>query len=94
MRIFITIIVPFLLPTLLYLLWQMAVRRAPLGPGGSWLAMPWSWLAVAGLALAALLLYGINVRVGSALRGTYVPPQLIDGRIVPGHVVPADPARR
>jgi hypothetical protein len=94
MRIFLTIIVPFLIPTLLYVLWQLAVRRAPLGPGGLWLAMPWPWLALVGLALAALLLYGINVRVGSAPQGTYVAPQLIDGRIVPGHVVPTDPARR
>jgi uncharacterized protein DUF6111 len=91
-RILLTIVLPLLLPTLLYLLWLAASRRAALAGPAPWRDLPWVWLAAAGVALAALLLFFINIRVGS--QGTYVPPQYIDGRVVPGHVVPAEPAKR
>jgi len=41
--------------------------------------------------LAALLLFFVNIRVGS--QGTYVPPQYRDGRVVPGHVIPSEPGK-
>ena len=88
-RILLTIVLPLLLPTLLYLLWLTASRRAAWAAPAPWRDMPWVWLAAAGIVLAALLLFFINVRVGS--QGAYVPPKYIDGRIVPGHVVPAEP---
>jgi len=88
-RILLTIVLPLLLPTLLYLLWLAASRRAAFAMPVPWRDMPWVWLAAAGIVLAALLLFFINVRVGS--QGAYVPPKYIDGRIVPGHVVPAEP---
>jgi Family of unknown function (DUF6111) len=94
MRIFLTIVLPFLLPTILYVLWLVAMRRIELAGAASWRALPWPWLVAAGLMLMAALLYFVSIHVGGSAQGTYVPPQYIDGRIVPGHVVPADPARR
>ena len=90
-RILLTIVLPLLLPTLLYMLWLVASRRTALAAPSPWRDLPWIWLAAAGIVLAALLLFFINVRVGS--QGIYVPPKYIDGRVVPGHVVPAEPGR-
>ena len=91
-RILFTIVVPLLLPTLVYLLWLAAARRAVLAAPAPWRALPWPWLVGAGLALAAAMLYLIGTRLGGSAQGVYVPPQYIDGRIVPGHVEP--PANR
>jgi hypothetical protein len=91
-RILLTIAVPLLLPTLLYLLWLAAARRTVLAAPAPWRALPWPWLVGAGVALAAVMLYLVGTRIGGSPRGVYVPPQYIDGRVVPGHVVPP-PAR-
>jgi hypothetical protein len=87
-RILLTIVVPLLLPTLLYLLWLAAARHATFAAPGVWRALPWPWLVGAGVALAALMLYVIGTRIGGSPQGIYVPPQYIDGRVVPGHIVP------
>ena len=93
-RVFLTIVLPLLLPTLLYLLWLVATERAPITGPESWRGLPWPWLLAAGVALAALLLYVVMVGVGGPTQGKYVPPRYIDGRVVPGHVVPLEPAQR
>lgn len=92
-RIFLTIVLPLLLPTLVYALWLVAMRRAALAGPAPWRTLPWAWLVGAGLALATLLLFFVGVHVGSP-EGTYVPPRYIDGRVVPGHIVPPEPAKR
>jgi hypothetical protein len=94
MRIFLTIVLPFLLPTIVYVLWLLAMRRIELAGAAPWRTLPWPWLVAAGLMLMVGLLYFISIHVGGSAQGTYVPPRYIDGEIVPGHVVPADPARR
>jgi hypothetical protein len=87
-RIGVTIVLPLLLPTGLYLLWIM-VRRAPREQGArSWAALPWPWLVGAGILLLVTVLFGITVGFGTAKRGLYVAPQWLNGRIVPGHIVP------
>ena len=91
-RILLTIVIPLLLPTLLYLLWLVAARRALPAAPGPWRALPWPWLLGVGLVLAAAMLYLIGTRIGGSPQGVYVPPQYIDGRVVPGHVEPP-PAR-
>jgi len=94
-RVFLTIILPLLLPTLLYATWVMWTRRAtgrsavpPLD------SLPWLWLATAGIVLTAGMLTLISLRVGSSGEGVYVPPRVINGTIVPGHLEPAVPAPR
>lgn len=87
-RILLTVVLPLLLPTLLYLLWLLAAQRASLAAPAQWRALPWPWLVGIGLVLVAAMLYFIGTRVGGEAQGVYVPPRYIDGRIVPGHVVP------
>lgn len=88
MRVILTVVVPLLLPTALYLLWAAAFRRAtPAEAAASWWAGPWTWLIVAGVALAAVMLV-LLVETSGGGKGTYVPPSFVNGRIVPGHIVP------
>jgi hypothetical protein len=85
MRLFFTIVVPLLLPTTVYLLW---LRFA--GAGGEQRDVPWLWLAAGGVALAAIVV-GTLTLSGGAKDGTYVPPHLENGRVVPGRMAPGNP---
>lgn len=94
-RALVTIILPLLLPTLLYVLWVIAMRRAETAGVAALLQeMPWPWLAAAGLLLVAGVLVLVSMYMGSGGRGEYVPPRAVDGLIVPGHIEPAAPAHR
>lgn len=81
-RVFLTIIIPLLLPTALYVAWRFAVGR------GLNLPASWIWLLVTGLALASLTLVAVSVNFGGSRQGIYVPPHLRNGQVVPGHVEP------
>jgi hypothetical protein len=86
-RVFLTIIVPLLLPTALYALWR--------GLAGQRINVPavWLWLAVAGLALASAMLVFVSVDFGAPKEGVYVPPHVNDsGTIVPGRIEPQNNA--
>jgi hypothetical protein len=85
-RVLLTVVLPLLLPTLVYLLWMAAAQRAPRDAAAQWRALP--WLVGIGLVLVAGMLYFIGTRVGGEPQGVYVPPRYVDGEIVPGHVVP------
>jgi len=89
-RAFLTVILPLLLPTALYLVWALAMRRAQAGEIGVLLReLPWPWLAGAGVALLAGVLVLVAFGFGrSADTAHYVPPRTVDGKIVPGHVEP------
>jgi len=101
LRVFLTIVLPLVLPTALYLVWLRVAHWLPGGsPQGSppaqsqpgewvqWAALPWVWLAAAGALLLALMLFVVTVHFGTAQPGTYVPPRWENGRIVPGHIEP------
>jgi len=81
-RVLLTIIIPLLLPTVLYFGWRIAIGR------GLTLPTSWLWLAVAGLALASLTLVAVSVDFGGMRQGTYVPPHVTNGAVVPGHIEP------
>ena len=83
-----TLVVPLILPTVLYLAW---LRWSEAGGAVVWQKLPWVWLIAAGVVLTALVLFVVTVGFGTAQPGTYVPPYFENGRIVPGHM---DPARR
>jgi len=89
-RAFLTIILPLLLPTALYLLWAIAMRRAEaVGLSDLLRGLPWLWLGAAGLALLAGVLVLVAFGFGrSDDTAHYVPPRTVDGKIVPGHVEP------
>ena len=87
-RVFLTIIVPLLLPTALYVAWRGLV--------GKQINIPavWIWLAVSGLGLASLMLVLVSVDFGAPKDGQYIPPHVNgSGIVVPGHIerAPAGP---
>ena len=90
LRVFLTIVLPLLLPTALYLLW-VTTLGAHDGGAVAWSAVPWVWLAAAGAILLAVVLVTVTVGFGTAQQGVYVAPRYVNGRIVPGHIEPMAP---
>jgi len=89
LRVFLTVILPLLLPTALYLLWIVTLGSSPQGGGAiSWATVPWIWLAGAGAVLLAIVLIVVTVGFGSPQQGVYVPPRWQGDRIIPGHIEP------
>jgi hypothetical protein len=88
-RVFLTIVLPLLLPTALYLLWVAILGPSPGGAASSWRTVPWLWLAGAGAALLAIVLIVVTVHFGSPQQGVYVPPRWDGHQIIPGHIEPA-----
>jgi Family of unknown function (DUF6111) len=92
LRVFLTIVLPLVLPTALYLLWLRIVRwvheEPQPGEGVDWALLPWVWLAGAGALLLALVLFVVTVNFGTSTPGLYVPPHVENGRIIPGHIEP------
>jgi hypothetical protein len=89
-RAILTVILPLLLPTALYLLWAIAMRRAT-ASGDALRDLPWPWLASAGLVLLIGALALATQRFGGGEKGIYVAPVAVDGKIIPGHIEPAPP---
>ncbi|HEX6978388.1 MAG TPA: hypothetical protein VF342_03735 [Alphaproteobacteria bacterium] len=92
-RILLLYVLPILLPTLAYLAWLAVERRRVARAGEAnmrrWPDLPWLSLLLLGLALAVTAGVVKHLVTASGTQGVYVPPRLIDGRIVPGHVEPA-----
>jgi hypothetical protein len=88
LRVFLTIVLPLLLPTVLYLLWIGTVGSSQEGGAVSWTTVPWIWLAGAGALLLVIVLLVVTVRFGSPQEGVYVPPRWQGDQIVPGHIEP------
>ncbi len=90
-RVIVSVVVPLVLPTILYFAyaWYLARRARAAGQEDpKVLDVPWSWLVGAGVALAAIS-FGVNfMGEGDKPGGVYVPPHVEDGKIVPGRVVP------
>jgi hypothetical protein len=90
LRELLTLVVPLVLPTALYLAWIGLVRSRRLAPVPAWRGLPWAWLAATGVALTAVVLFVVTVHFGTPVPGgAYVPPHLENGRVVPGHFKPA-----
>jgi hypothetical protein len=91
-RIFFEFVLPILLPTILYGLWLVGIRRRAEAPGNGkqplWVEAPWVWLLALGLAFAGLLTLAIALFGGGPANGIYVAPHIQDGQVVPGHVEP------
>jgi hypothetical protein len=88
LRVLLTIVLPLVLPTALYLAWVRTTQPAEDGGAVRWRGLPWLWLAGAGTLLLVIVLFVVNVRFGSQEPGVYVPPRWENGHIVPGHVEP------
>ncbi|HEX2113636.1 MAG TPA: DUF6111 family protein [Alphaproteobacteria bacterium] len=97
LRVLLEYIVPIVLPSLLYLAW-IAYENRRIARGGEgvlrrWQEGPWAWLFAAGVVLAVAGTLMLSLLRGYGIEGQYVPPRVEDGRIVPGHVEPAQPRR-
>jgi hypothetical protein len=88
LRVFLTIVVPLLLPTAIYIGWLVVAHRVQRSGDVQWVELPWVWLAVAGTVLLVVVLFVVNLHFGTSETGTYVPPRWEGGRIVPGHIEP------
>jgi len=88
LRVMISVVLPLVLPTALYGIWALAFNRQGGTADATLRALPWAWLAVAGVGLAAIVLVAV-VQIGGLGEGIYVAPHVENGTIVPGHVVPA-----
>lgn len=91
-RILFQLVFPILLPTLLYALWLAAERRrveaAGTGEKPAWNDAPWFWLAALGVFFAGVIAVALALLGGGDMEGTYIPPSLRDGEVVPGRVQP------
>ena len=47
---------------------------------------PWTALFVSGLALVVASFVYVGLTEGESTQGRYVPPHVVNGKIVPGHV--------
>jgi Family of unknown function (DUF6111) len=92
LRVVLTIVLPLLLPTALYLLWITTLGLPREGGVIRWTAVPWLWLAGAGAVLLVIVLLVVTVHFGTSQEGVYVPPRWEGDRITPGHIEPK-PAR-
>jgi len=86
-RVLLTVILPLIAPTALYLLWSLTLGKAKTSQDESKISLPMVWLVLAGALLAGGILF-VVVQFGGDGDGTYVPPHLSDGDIVPGHTAP------
>lgn len=92
-RIFLTYLIPFLLPIAVWFAWHKFFAKPPAPGEETGVAprqAPWHWLGLAGLVLLMATLGMLAVFSGGHPGDVYHPPQMIDGKIVPGYHNPAD----
>jgi len=90
-RVFLTIVVPLMVPTALYLLWITIFAAPRERATGGWRSVPWLWLATAGVLSLVIVLFVVAVGFGTRQEGVYVAPRYVNGRIIPGHIEPRSP---
>jgi len=73
----------FGIPFILFAAYVVASRRITQKPKPD---TPWIWLSIAGLALVIASFIVVGLTEGETTKGVYVPPQEVNGKIVPGHV--------
>jgi hypothetical protein len=81
-RIAFTRLLLFLLPFALYGVYLLLLRWRP---NATRPQTPWTPLFIAGLLLVVLSFVFLGLTEGGTTEGVYVPPNAIDGKIVPGH---------
>ena len=91
-RIILTYVLPFLTPIAMYALWVWWRTRYVQRHGGEaprFEKGPWPLLLFAG-AVLALGVLGVSavLQGNSPDEGPYVPPHVVDGQVIPGHIEP------
>ena len=89
------VVLPLMLPTLIYMAYMMVERRKAAAPSGAalpwWVGAPWTWLVTGGVLLVAIVLVTVALTSGFDISGTYHPARLIDGRVIEGETTPSTP---
>lgn len=80
----------FALPFGLFALYVLMVHRRQGRPRPD---TPWIWLSITGLLLVIASFVYVGLTEGETTKGVYVPPQLVNGKIVPGHVEKGPPEK-
>lgn len=79
----------FAAPFAVYALWLYIDRRIAKTPRGgaqlTWRDAPWTWLTIAGLVLMIASLVVLGQSSGEP-PGEYIPPRVVDGKVVEGEV--------
>jgi MFS family permease len=78
-------LLPFLAPFVGYYIWLRLMRL--FGRERDW-KHPWHWLFLLG-TLCILGMYAYFASFGAPAGSVYVPPEYKDGKIIPGHHLPA-----
>ncbi len=76
-------------PTALYITYLLLTRKLQLSRGqlaATLRDLPWLRLIGSGLVLTAASLVALSMITGSDPEGTYVPPRIVDGEVVPAEV--------
>ena len=81
MRQFAEIVIPLVLPALIYFGYVLYARARGLPEAPE---TPWIWLAVAGAALLGVTFAGLALFGGATPGEVYQPPKLINGVVQPG----------
>lgn len=93
LRVILTIIVPLLLPTVVYVGYVALERRRLASSGGPqpwYVGAPWAWLIGGGLLLMIATLAVLTNFSSGSPGEVYVPAHVRpDGSLVPGHTLPA-----
>lgn len=90
LRIFLTVILPLVLPTVGYALYVFVVERRRReaeeahSPAPWWATAPWHWLVLAGVVMMAVTLGSVALTGGVAPHTPYTPAHLEDGRVIGG----------
>jgi hypothetical protein len=95
LRKLLTVVLPLMLPTLIYMAYMMIDRRKAAASGGApvpwWVGAPWTWLITGGVLLATIVLVTVALTGGFDTSGSYHPARLIDGRVIGGETTPSAP---
>ena len=92
-RMTIQVLVPLLLPIVLYLMWAKFEAWRTAAAGGTPRPLsegPWGWLIATGLVLTIAGLVAFAIWQPSLSSGQYVPPRFEDGEIKPAEVIPPE----
>lgn len=87
---FLTVVVPLVLPTAGYFLYVLLIERRRARAAEThtrapwWVTAPWPWLLIGGAGLMALTLGVVALTSGAPPHSAYTPAHLENGRVVEG----------
>lgn len=89
MRLLLEILLPLLLPALIWVGYgRVERRRAAAGPLPWWASVPWLMTAVLMVGLLGAGLFWFALSGGAPVGSVYQPAHMEDGRLVPGGYQP------